>query len=270
MRQGSPKKLFPGQTVSGFQSEAKSLFRNILALNPYGSRFCAYLSIPNRAKFIETNILADGHQKKLSYRSRRQENFRLRKTFRRPSGAHFQSWRTLPSAGSAGLLSSAPTGLAKNSGSGPTALRHGLYSFAALRLLPRVLGSVFCDQSAVEMRGRARLPSAEFTLLPRSGSTGRTSDDEYLFGAEFSSHIVENKNLPMPQGRFIDQRRSAGISTSAGGLPFRDNGHGATLQKGIDQCAIYLQAAVVLDEAFLLERTHKFTDPCAGGTNHLR
>src|ERR1700676_1138539 len=74
----------------------------------------------------------------------------------------------------------------------------------------------------------------------------------------------------MPQERFIDQRRSAGIFMSPRGLLFRDNGHGPTLQKAIDQCAIYLQAAVVLDEAFLLERTHKFTYPCAGGTNHLR
>ena len=121
MREASPKKLSHSPTASGFQSQAKSLFRNILALNPYGSRFCPYLSIPNRAKFIETNILAEGYQKKLSYRSRRQENFRPRKTFRRPSGAHFQSWRAQPGAGSAGLLSSAPTGLVKNLRSRPTA-----------------------------------------------------------------------------------------------------------------------------------------------------
>jgi hypothetical protein len=31
-----------------------------------------------------------------------------------------------------------------------------------------------------------------------------------------------------------------------------------------------LQTAVVLDEAFLLGRIHKFTYLCAGGTNHLR
>src|SRR6202051_3271936 len=68
----------------------------------------------------------------------------------------------------------------------------------------------------------------------------------------------------------MDQRRSAGMSMSTRGLPFRDNGHGPTLQKAADQGAIYLQTAVVADEAFLLERTHKFTDPCAGGTNHLR
>ncbi|MGA2355067.1 MAG: hypothetical protein ABSG02_11245 [Terriglobales bacterium] len=31
-----------------------------------------------------------------------------------------------------------------------------------------------------------------------------------------------------------------------------------------------MQTAVVVDEPFLLERTHKFAHPCAGGTNHLR
>ena len=116
------------------------------------------------------------------------------------------------------------------------------------------------------MRSHAGLPSAEFTLLSRSGPTGRTSDGEYLFGDEFSSH----QKPPMPQERLIDQRRSAGMSMSPRGLSFRDNGHGPTLQKGTDEFAINLQAAVVLDEAFLLERTHKFTYPGAGGTNHLR
>jgi hypothetical protein len=281
MREASPKKLAHSPTAGGFQSEAKSLFRKILALNPYGSRFCPYLSIPNRAKFIETNILAEGYQKKLRYRFGRRESFRPRRTFRRPSGAHFQSWRTSPGAGSAGLLSSAPTGLAKNSGSGPTALRPfdklragcGLYSFAALRLLPRALGSIFCDQSAVEMRSRARLPSAEFTLLSRSGPAGRTSDDEYLFGDEFSSHIIlissKTKTSQRHKSDSLTSAGTPGKSVSPRGLPFRDNGHGPTLQKGIDQCAIYFQAAVVLDEAFLLKRTHKFTYPGAGGTNHL-
>ena len=53
-------------------------------------------------------------------------------------------------------------------------------------------------------------------------------------------------------------------------LRLRDDGHGPTLQKGSDKCAVYLQAAVVVDEALLLEPSHKFTYPCAGGTNHLR
>ena len=54
------------------------------------------------------------------------------------------------------------------------------------------------------------------------------------------------------------------------GLRPSHDGHGPILQKGADKCAIYLQTAVVVDEALLLERTHKFTYPCAGGTNHLR
>jgi hypothetical protein len=54
------------------------------------------------------------------------------------------------------------------------------------------------------------------------------------------------------------------------GLRPPDNGHGPILQKGADKCAIYLQTAVVADEALLLERIHKFTYPRAGGTNHLR
>ena len=203
MREGSPKKLSLSPTASGFQSEAKSLFRKILDLNPYGSRFCPYLSIPNRAKFIETNILAAGYQKKMRYGSRREENFRPRQTFKRPSGAHFQSGWTVPGAGSAGLLPSAPTGLVKNLRSRPTARAPSTSSGQAVgcilsplcgfwcalwRVIGGGLGAIFCDQSAVEMRSRARLPSAEFTLPAWSGPTGRTSDDEYLFGAEFSSH----------------------------------------------------------------------------------
>src|ERR1700732_2219812 len=54
------------------------------------------------------------------------------------------------------------------------------------------------------------------------------------------------------------------------GLRPPDNGHGAILQKGADKCAIYLQTAVVADEALFLERIHKFTSPRAGGTHHLR
>ena len=51
-----------------------------------------------------------------------------------------------------------------------------------------LLGLVFCDQSAVAMRSGARLPSAEFTLLSRSGSTSRTAEGEYLFWSECFLH----------------------------------------------------------------------------------
>jgi hypothetical protein len=51
-----------------------------------------------------------------------------------------------------------------------------------------LLGLVFCDQSAVAMRSGARLPSAEFTLLSRTGSTSRTAEGEYLFWSECFFH----------------------------------------------------------------------------------
>ncbi len=38
------------------------------------------------------------------------------------------------------------------------------------------------------------------------------------------------------------------------------------MQEGGDQCAVYLQAAVVADEALLPEAIHKFTDP--SGRHH--
>ena len=48
--------------------------------------------------------------------------------------------------------------------------------------------SIFCDQSAGYVRIIARLASAKFTLLPRSGSASRTADGEDLFWAEFLFH----------------------------------------------------------------------------------
>jgi hypothetical protein len=112
-------------------------------------------------------------------------------------------------------------------------------------------GLVCCNQSTVNMRVCARLTSTKLTPLSRLGTTRRTSDSKYLFQAEFLFH----HKTPCIKG---------------GQLSFRDNGHGPTLQKAAYKCAIYLQAAVVMDKALLLERTHKFTYPCAGGTNHLR
>jgi hypothetical protein len=52
--------------------------------------------------------------------------------------------------------------------------------------------SVCCDQSAVPMRLVARLASVKLALLPRSGTTSRTRDSEYLFWAEFCFHEGDN------------------------------------------------------------------------------
>ena len=48
------------------------------------------------------------------------------------------------------------------------------------------------------------------------------------------------------------------------------DGHRAIFQERGDQCAVYLQAPVVADQALLLELVHEFTYSWAGGTNHLR
>ena len=46
---------------------------------------------------------------------------------------------------------------------------------------------VFCGHSAIAMRIGARLPGAQFTLLPRGGPTSQTRDSECLFWDEFFS-----------------------------------------------------------------------------------
>jgi hypothetical protein len=46
------------------------------------------------------------------------------------------------------------------------------------------------------MRFRARLTSRKLTLFPRSGTTSRTVDSEYLFWAEFLFHGRDNAPNP--------------------------------------------------------------------------
>jgi hypothetical protein len=119
MREGSPKKLSLSEAVTGSQSEAKSLFRNILDLNSCGSIFCPYTSYTPSRQVHRNKYFSGTVPKKLRYRFPR-HGWRNRgfapgpcENFRRPFGARFQSERTLRGAGSAGLLSSAPTGLVK-------------------------------------------------------------------------------------------------------------------------------------------------------------
>jgi hypothetical protein len=69
MREDSTNKLFLSQTVGASHSEAKSLFRKILALSHCRSRFCRYSANLNPGKSIETKILSAGYQKKIEMRS---------------------------------------------------------------------------------------------------------------------------------------------------------------------------------------------------------
>src|ERR1700676_2648778 len=48
--------------------------------------------------------------------------------------------------------------------------------------------SICCHQSTVTMRFRAGLTSSKLALFPRSGTTSRTMDSEYLFWADFFFH----------------------------------------------------------------------------------
>lgn len=66
------------------------------------------------------------------------------------------------------------------------------------------------------------------------------------------------------------ERRDGRSRAIGPGLFLRSNGHGSTLQEGSDQRAIYLQAAVVANEALLPKPSHKFTYSSAGRTDHLR
>lgn len=84
------------------------------------------------------------------------------------------------------------------------------------------------------MRLETGLSRVEFALFARSRSTSRATDSLYLSESRLLGHL---------------------------GLRFRGNGHGSTLQEARDQHAIYLQAAVVANEALLPELMHKFTYP---------
>ena len=77
-----------------------------------------------------------------------------------------------------------------------------------------------------------------------------------------SSFFMASLHVPWSPGPVAE--------THLDGLCPSDNGHGSISQKSTDKCAIYLQTTVVVDQALLLERIHKFTYPSAGRTNHLR
>jgi hypothetical protein len=57
VREASPNQFTKNSLVRGLEGEAKSLFRKILAISPYGSRFCPDGLIPTNANSNEMRIL---------------------------------------------------------------------------------------------------------------------------------------------------------------------------------------------------------------------
>ena len=69
MREGSPNQCSSAASLNGLRPEAKSLFRNILAVSPYGSRFCPDPFRSKRTKPFRINILRTMTEKMWSDRS---------------------------------------------------------------------------------------------------------------------------------------------------------------------------------------------------------
>jgi hypothetical protein len=93
--------------------------------------------------------------------------------------------------------------------------------------------------------------------IPCKLSASRTRQGTQERAAEMSHWIDDLMKFPAESARHPADLR------------FRD-GHRSALQEADEQCAIYLQAAVVADKTLLPESIHKFTYPGASGTNHLR
>jgi hypothetical protein len=58
MHAGSPHRLSTTDPLTSSECTAKSLFRNILALSPYGSRFCPDPALSPSSKCLRMNTLA--------------------------------------------------------------------------------------------------------------------------------------------------------------------------------------------------------------------
>jgi hypothetical protein len=131
------------------------------------------------------------------------------------------------------------------------------------RKLKNACGLIGSDQSAVAMRIGAQLASVSSHFCP--GAAPQVG--QRMASTSFGLSPFFITNLACTTG---GQFETSFWKPLWPGLRFRGDGHRPTLQEGDDRCAIYLQAAVVVDEALLLELIHKFTYPSAGGTNHLR
>ena len=65
MHADSPNRLSTTDPLKSSQSAANPLFRNILALNPYGSRFCPDPALSPSSKCLIMNILATSTKKNI-------------------------------------------------------------------------------------------------------------------------------------------------------------------------------------------------------------
>jgi hypothetical protein len=75
MREGSPNQFATAGFLNGLRSGAKSLFRNILAVSPCGSRFCRHPLRQKRTKSFRINILRSLIEKMWSDRSQAKSLF---------------------------------------------------------------------------------------------------------------------------------------------------------------------------------------------------
>ena len=75
MRESSPNQFSPAGSPRGLLPGAKSLFRNILAVSPCGSRFCPDPLRSKRTKPFRINILRSLTEKMWSHRSQAKSLF---------------------------------------------------------------------------------------------------------------------------------------------------------------------------------------------------
>jgi hypothetical protein len=80
--------------------------------------------------------------------------------------------------------------------------------------------SICCHQSTVTMGFRAGFTSSKLTLFPRSGTTSRTMDGEYLFCGKFFFHGAFNRTFDVSFRRPIVRQK---LSVDFPGGDFANN-----------------------------------------------
>jgi hypothetical protein len=103
MRESSPNNFSTSGPLSGSHSQAKSLFRNILAVSPYGSRFCPDPTRPLAHNFLRMNTL-DNRQKKIWRDISQSKSPTLTRSATTKLGTGYSSYPQPQELGSGGLL----------------------------------------------------------------------------------------------------------------------------------------------------------------------